>query len=498
MNLKNRFRLVIFSMVALLVSIAVIVAIGIRHTNVQIQKSIGMDTLIVNLHELRILNKEYLATPSDRVTQQWKTKYDQIKSKLIQQQNMPDDVTDALNGLHQIFERLTSLPEATSGIAVSQKRLRNQLAASLNFESQRIIDWATDISMHTKDGIVLDMKLAGALALSIMLVAALVVIAIMIVTARHIFLSINRLKEGTEEIASGRLGFQVKQVGNDEIALLATAINQMSSELMDSHESLHKQTVQLETEMVERQAINEALKSSLREKVVLLHEIQHRVKNNLLTISGILALQLSRIKDDESKDAFITSMNRINAMTKIHTKLYQSDNYSFINFKGYMEELLLELSRSYGFPPENMITDIEDISIDINTAIPTGLIVNELVSNVMKHAFPGEESSELEVRSRQDNRIIIELKVREDLAVLPGFSPETPNSEHRTFAKQVTLSVSDNGIGLPPHIDFRNTESVGLSLLVQLVEQINGNMELIRDDGTRFIITFSIDQEKTP
>jgi len=237
----------------------------------------------------------------------------------------------------------------------------------------------------------------------------------------------------------------------------------------------------------------EQVKSSLKEKEVLLKELQHRVKNNLLTISGILALQLESINDRESKDIFISSLNRIKAMTRIHTRLYQSDNYSLINFKGYIEELAWELSRSYGFPPENMITNVEDISIDINTAIPTGLIVNELVSNAMKHAFPSlgvEDKGTGEPYGDRKSKITITLKERP--APQPVFTGEarTENSE-APRSPLLILTVSDNGIGFPVHIDFRNTESVGLSLLVKLVEQINGSMELIRENGTIFIITFS-------
>ena len=205
-----------------------------------------------------------------------------------------------------------------------------------------------------------------------------------------------------------------------------------------------------------------SLKASLREKEVLLKEIQHRVKNNLLAITSILALQSERIKDNESKDAFITSMNRINAMTRIHTKLYQSENYSLVRFKGYMEELLGELSRSYGFPHEYMVADIQDISIDVNTAIPVGLIVNELVSNAIKHAFPEGRKGQITITLfSEDSRSI--------------------------------LTISDNGIGFSPHVDFRNMESIGFSLLAQLVEQINGTVELLRDEGAQFIITFSVD-----
>ncbi|MEI7638008.1 MAG: histidine kinase dimerization/phosphoacceptor domain -containing protein [Syntrophus sp. (in: bacteria)] len=246
--------------------------------------------------------------------------------------------------------------------------------------------------------------------------------------------------------------------------------------------------------ITERRQAEEQVKSSLKEKEVLLKELQHRVKNNLLTISGILALQLERIKDRESKDIFITSMNRIKAMTRIHTRLYQSDNYSLINFKGYIEELVCELSRTYGFSPENMITNIEDISIDINTAIPTGLIVNELVCNAMKHAFPSLGAEDIGTGQPYRNRkgkITISLKERPDPQPVFAGEAMTENSE-APRSPLLILTVSDNGIGFPAHIDFRNTESVGLSLLVKLVEQINGSMELIRENGTIFIITFSI------
>jgi PAS domain S-box-containing protein len=215
-------------------------------------------------------------------------------------------------------------------------------------------------------------------------------------------------------------------------------------------------------DITSRKHAEDRIRASLHEKEVLLKEIQHRVKNNLLTISGILALQLNRIKDDESRDTMITSMNRINAITKIHTKLYQSESYSNVNLSEYTKELLWELSRSYGLLFENITARIGDISIDVNTAIPLGLIVNELVTNSMKHAFPDPEKGKIAIIiSKEGSRI--------------------------------TLTVSDNGVGLPANIDFNNTESVGLSLLNQLVKQIDGNIELHQENGTQFIITFSAD-----
>ncbi len=211
-----------------------------------------------------------------------------------------------------------------------------------------------------------------------------------------------------------------------------------------------------------RKQAEEQIKTSLREKEVLLKEVQHRVKNNLLTISGIFALQLNQMKDEKSRSAFVTSMNRINAMTKIHTRFYQSEDYSLIDFKKYIEELLLELSRSYNFPSENMKTDIKDIFIDINTAIPAGLIVNELVSNAMKHAFP----------DGMEGTVMVSLQRN---------------------GGDICLTVKDNGTGLPEDVDLAAAGSVGMQLIVSLAEQLGGTIALNRDNGTEFKITFGIE-----
>jgi len=299
MNLKNRFRLVIFSMVVLLFSIAVIVVIGIRHTDVHIQELFSMDILVVNLHELRILNSEYVATPSERVKQQWRTKYDQLKSNHSGRNNMPDDVKDTFNGMQQIFERLAAMPEGALEMEVSNKRLRSQIATNLNLESQRIIDWASDISRQTKAKIVQHLIFIGIVILAIILTFAIVTTVIMLVTTRRIFSSINLLIDGSIEIASGRLGFQVEQIGNDEIALLTTAINRMSSDLNESYENLHEQTVHLEQEMAERQLANEALQVKTAE---LEEEIEERqsVQENLEEQTVILEEEVAeRIRVQE-------------------------------------------------------------------------------------------------------------------------------------------------------------------------------------------------------
>lgn len=297
-NLKNRFRLVIFSMLVLLVSIAVIVTVGIRYTKLHIQESNSMDDLVVSLYQIQILNSEYLTTPSDRVEQQWMSKYDQIKRMLIRQTSMPDDVKDALEGLRQTFVQLTLLRDIAPGMGTSNKRLSKQIETTLNLESQRVIDWASDISRQTKGRILTHLVFVGVLMLSVIMFVAIATITIMHVTARRIFSSVNGLKEAAVEIASGTLGLQVEHVGNDEISSLATAINRMSLDLKVSYQNLHEQTVQLETEMVERQMIHEALQkktADLEKEIVERTRIQEehaRLQEQLLQSQKMEAIGL--------------------------------------------------------------------------------------------------------------------------------------------------------------------------------------------------------------
>lgn len=219
---------------------------------------------------------------------------------------------------------------------------------------------------------------------------------------------------------------------------------------------------QLQAELGERKRAEEQLKASLKEKEVLLKEIHHRVKNNLQIISSLLRMQSGHIKEQQAIDMFKDSQNRIRAMALIHEKLYQSKNLSKIDFVQYVRDLTLNLLRSYNYSsrPITLKTTGNDILLDINTAIPCGLIINELVLNSIKHAF---------TVASEYNEICIEISLREN---------------------QITLTVSDNGIGFPLDLDFQNTDSLGLDVVCTLTEQLEGTIELDRSKGTIFKITF--------
>ncbi|MFW6112600.1 MAG: PAS domain S-box protein [Chloroflexota bacterium] len=205
------------------------------------------------------------------------------------------------------------------------------------------------------------------------------------------------------------------------------------------------------------------LKASLEEKEILLREIHHRVKNNLQIVSSLLRRQGRQIQDETLKQMLKESENRVLSMSLIHEKLYHSENLAAINFREFVRSLSHSLIRSFGSANVILKPDIEDIQLPIDTAIPCGLIVNELVSNSLKHAFP----------EGQPGEIVIAL--------------------HRTGDNEAELLVSDNGIGLPENIDIRDTESLGMDLVTILGEkQIGGQIELDTSHGTEFQIRFPL------
>lgn len=207
----------------------------------------------------------------------------------------------------------------------------------------------------------------------------------------------------------------------------------------------------------------EKIETSLKEKEVLLKEIHHRVKNNLQIISSLLNLQSGYIKDKDSIEIFKESQNRVRSMALIHEKLYQSKDMSQIDFSGYVSELVSNLFGSYSLNSAlvTLHQNINNLFLEIDLAINLGLIINELVSNAFKHAFPGGSKGNLYISIKKDKQMY-------------------------------ELVIQDDGVGFLPEIDFRKTESLGLQLVISLVEQIGGKIFLFSEDGTKFVINFSV------
>lgn len=207
-----------------------------------------------------------------------------------------------------------------------------------------------------------------------------------------------------------------------------------------------------------------ALRTSLNEKEVLLKEVHHRVKNNLQVISSLLNLQSERIEDEKVLSVFQKTRDRINAMQQVHQNLYSSDNFEKINFSEYVKSLTGKLYQIYDGTSRNINLEvrIDNVDLDINSGIPCGLIINELVTNAFKHGFQNSGGC-VKV-------VMIKTEEEEDT---------------------VKLSVYNDGIDFPEDIDFVNTDSLGIQLVNTLVSQLNGEIELIKDKGVEFVIKFT-------
>jgi PAS domain S-box-containing protein len=216
-------------------------------------------------------------------------------------------------------------------------------------------------------------------------------------------------------------------------------------------------------DVTQRVAAEEKIKTSLREKEALLKEIHHRVKNNLQVVSSLLGLQSRLVNDDETRKMFQESQNRIHSMALLHECLYQSNNLSMIDFPDYIRQLASHLFRSYGVHADriHLRTNLDALYLNLDAAVPCGLIINELVSNSLKYAFPDTREGE----------VLIELR------------------EHSEGLAR--LLVADNGIGLRSDIDWTTARSLGLRLVRSLADQLGAKIEVKSTLGTEVQLIFA-------
>ena len=217
-------------------------------------------------------------------------------------------------------------------------------------------------------------------------------------------------------------------------------------------------------DITERLRAQQHLEDALREKTVLLNEVHHRVKNNLQVITSLLNLQADHAADPGLRAILSESCGRVKAMALTHQLLYERKDFSRIDLGDYLRRLVQSIRASYRAGSDRITLQLtppeESVHLDLERAIPCGLLVNELVTNSFKHAFPGERRGE----------IVIEL----------GEEP----------VGQICLSVADNGIGLPPESDLAQNSSLGLQLVPLFVEQLHGSLLIERKGGTRFSVIF--------
>lgn len=244
---------------------------------------------------------------------------------------------------------------------------------------------------------------------------------------------------------------------------LRRAYNEVEIRVRERTAELARVNEALQAEIIERKHREAQVRAALEEKEVLLKEIHHRVKNNMQVISSLLNLQARTVKNSQLSEAFQESQNRIRAMILIHEILYRSENLAEINLGLYLSELVENLFRVYRTEAGHvrLRMDTEPITVGTDQAIPCGLVVNEVISNSLKYAFPDKRSGEIAIGLR-----------------LLGNS-------------NVELIIRDNGISIPAEISFPNAQTLGLKLVFILVEeQLGGTVSLNRDNGTQFVINF--------
>ncbi len=249
------------------------------------------------------------------------------------------------------------------------------------------------------------------------------------------------------------------------------------------HWTLLQQRVRRLQDILKRRQAESRIKASLKEKEALLKEVHHRVKNNLQIISSLLNLQLKSIKDPQILDIFKESQNRVRLMALIHEKLYQSHDLSKINLKDYIESLASNLLRSYEVNQSDirLIVEADDIALEADTAVSCGLIINELVSNSLKYAFPLSKDPDPDPGLTDLTGSTDSIKrFKESLITIKA---------KKTDGNHFSICCQDNGIGLPEAIDIQSTKTLGLQLVSSLTEQLGGVLNIIHHPGTSFELT---------
>lgn len=273
-------------------------------------------------------------------------------------------------------------------------------------------------------------------------------------------------------------------------------------------EMVEKRTIELkeanerlQMEIEERKKAEEAIKSSLLEKKILLEEIHNRVENNLETISNLMGLEYSQIHKKEPIEIYQDSQNRVKVIALIHERLSRSEDFGIIDFAKYTRDLVKYLFNVFAVDSDQIMVNINahGILLDIDTAVPCGLIINELVTNSIKHAFPATYDRE---QTKFVNTITYGSEPTEEVFL----EPTTENQMEESFRcpeeaceidinlcidqNDYILEVRDNGVGLPEDFDFRYAETTGMQMVNALVRQLDGLIDLENKQGTGFKITF--------
>jgi len=444
-----------------------------RSISVEITKSKIAREAARKTTTLIVVTSDFLEHHYDREEEQWRVTYGSINSLI---QNNPDitalqPVSSELNILHHHFTRIVEVVRAVEEMHnLTHKReelkkllnLKYVVSSQIDLASQKILGLVLNISYEADRNIDRIQKINILIIIVFTLAAIIVIYVNSYATAKKIIRPLADLVQGARMIEKGKLDHRIinsenrsKTESNDELKQLTHAFNTMA-------ERLDEQVWDLLSEVREHEITEKKLQESLLEKELLLKEIHHRVKNNMQIISSLLNLQSEKIIDERDRDLFMESRNRVYSMALIHEMLYRSESIREIDFTTFIEAIISELKKTYIVNPDKITFNLSSANffVEINNAIPCALIINELISNSMKHAFPGDRKGtiSIDLRLNQDGLHVIE--------------------------------YHDNGKGIEHEIDLKKSKTLGLQLVSSLVTQLRGTVTIDNNNGTRFTIVF--------
>jgi len=429
--------------------------------------TLNLNSAVRKISLIRGFLPELSGTSGERAEKQWQAQYADLTPILNkipyldrQTQSLKARVLENHTAIGMLFARLSGTGQSEkyqSDRLIIQEQL-DVRTASMVSDILALNDVATAYINTEKRWMDL------LLAVSVTFLAG-VIVGLLLIFYRRIVTPIIRLDEAAKQLSSGKFDIAISISGSDEITSLATSFDRMRIALRNRLTELDMSNATIKIEVNERKVANDLLEKSLNkiqsalvEKDLLLGEIHHRVKNNLQVVQSLLNLQSSQITDPVVKSMLMDSQNRIQSMALIHRTLYQSHDFASVDFSSFLNALIPPLLSTYGADQKRIKLNIDagSVFIPINSAIPCGLIVNELITNALKHAFPGNQQGEISI-------------------VL-----------QRLQNNQIVLEIIDNGIGIPGDLDLERVDTLGLQLVNLLSRQLQGVLSINRFNPTRF------------
>jgi two-component sensor histidine kinase/HAMP domain-containing protein len=452
--------------VSVLAAVFIVGTLFVTHyrSDLTARKTAHIGSILQAVHDRRVVQDKYLRYHRDELAIESQVLHEGTVALLDAQEfqapeeraileDMREDNAEtkrlfaSLVALHDLERSGKQTPEST-------KAAEERLVSRLWLLGDTLQDGASrlnEISVRERRA---TLRANEALGLVSVVVLLALVFSILSFVSVKIVRRLTALNDVIKVIAGRNWDRRIGDVGSDELGRLAASFDRMVDELQHAY---------VEQQMNERQ-----LRASLDEKEILLKEVHHRVKNNLQIISSLLRLQARRVSEPSSRVTLQESQNRIYSIALVHEQLYRLGELRSIQFRQYARSLAATLVSMYMGRSSRVSVDVSgaNVELGVDVAVPCGLIVNELLTNSLKHGFPDARTG----------RVWVSLAVEADGNVL--------------------LDVGDDGVGLPSNRDWSEYSSLGLQLVRRLVAQLRGSVEVTGNEGVRFLLRFDRSQSQ--